>query len=151
MDVKTAFLNGNSEEEIYMEQLEGYMVPEQKNKVCKLVKALYVLKQAPKQWHEKFDSMMISNGFMINNVDKCIHHKGVNDNVIIICLYVDDLFIFGKRINIVHATKRFLASKFDMKDMSEANASMLSLPLIKWLKRLAMTSIQQYYPSGDGR
>ena len=60
MDVKTAFLNGDLEEEIYMEQLEGFSTPGQENKVCKLVKSLYGLKQTPKQWHEKFDNVMIS-------------------------------------------------------------------------------------------
>src|SRR5215813_3783108 len=60
MDVKTAFLNGELDEEIYMEQPEGFNVPGQKNKVCKLVKSLYGLKQAPKKWHEKFDKEMLS-------------------------------------------------------------------------------------------
>ena len=53
MDVKTTFLNGELDEEIYMEQPEGFVVQGQENKVCKLVKSLYGLKQAPKQWHEK--------------------------------------------------------------------------------------------------
>ena len=66
MDVKTAFLNGDLEEEIYMEQLEGFIVPGQEKKICKLVKSLYGLKQASKQWHEKFDNTMINNGFRIN-------------------------------------------------------------------------------------
>ena len=57
MDVKTAFLNGDLDEEIYMEQPEGSPTPGQENKVCKLVKSLYGLKQAPKQWHEKFEML----------------------------------------------------------------------------------------------
>ena len=66
MDVKTAFLNGDLDEEIYMEQPEGFMVPGQEKKVCRLVKSLYGLKQAPMEWHEKFDSVMMTNGFKIN-------------------------------------------------------------------------------------
>ena len=69
MDVKTAFLNGDLEEEIYREQPEGFVAPGQEKKVCKLVKSLYGLKQAQKQWHEKFDSAMLSNGFKINECD----------------------------------------------------------------------------------
>ena len=66
MNVKTTFLNGELDEEIYMEQSEGFVVQGQENKVCKLVKSLYGFKQAPKQWHEKFDHTMLSLGFKIN-------------------------------------------------------------------------------------
>jgi hypothetical protein len=60
MDVKTAFLNGNLEEEVYMEQPEGFVMSGNERKVCKLIKSFYGLKQAPKQWHEKFDCHFIS-------------------------------------------------------------------------------------------
>ena len=62
MDVKTTFLNGDLDEEIYMEQPEGFVILGQQKKVCKLIKSLYGLKQAPKQWHEKFDSIVLSTG-----------------------------------------------------------------------------------------
>jgi hypothetical protein len=63
MDVKTSFLNGYLDEEVYMEQLEGLKITGQENKVCKLLKYLYGLKQAPKQWHERFDNVIISFSF----------------------------------------------------------------------------------------
>ena len=63
MDVKTTFLNGNLEEEIYMDQLEVFTMPSNEHMVCKLLKSLYGLKQAPRQWHEKFDQCLLSNGF----------------------------------------------------------------------------------------
>ncbi|KAH9746354.1 CCHC-type domain-containing protein [Citrus sinensis] len=75
MDVKTTFLNGDLDEEIYMEQPESFIAPGQKKKVCKLVKSLYGLKQAPKQWHEKFDHTMITSGFKINECDKYVYVK----------------------------------------------------------------------------
>ena len=59
-------MNGELNEEIYMEQLEGFIVLGQEKKVCRLIKSLYGLKQAPKQWNEKFDNAMMSNGFRIN-------------------------------------------------------------------------------------
>ena len=72
MDVKTAFLNRELEEEIYMEQPEGFIVPSKEKKVCRLVKSLYGLKQTPKQWHAKFDQTMLANRFKINQCDKCV-------------------------------------------------------------------------------
>src|SRR5438132_10638062 len=60
MDVKTAFLNGELEEKIYMEQPDGFIVHDQEGKVCKLLKSLYGLEQAPKQWYEKFDKTLTS-------------------------------------------------------------------------------------------
>ena len=61
MDVKMEFLNGDLNEEVYMEQLEGFVQKGNENKVCKLVKSLYGLKQAPKQWRENFDHVILSN------------------------------------------------------------------------------------------
>ena len=75
MDVKTAFLNGDLEEEIYMKQPKGFIVHGQESKVCKLDKSLYGLKQAPKQWHKKFDNLFMSKGFKVNESDKCIYYK----------------------------------------------------------------------------
>ena len=120
MDVKTAFLNGDLEEEIYMEQPEGFLVPGKETKVCKLVKSLYGLKQAPKQWHEKFDRVMLSNGFHINQCDKCVYAKGNEKDYVIVCLYVDDVIIIGSYDNI-KTTKKMLSRNFDMKDMGIAD------------------------------
>ena len=86
MDVKTAFLNGELKKEIYMDQLEGCLVPGYEKKFCRLVKSLYGLKQAPKQWHTKFDHVLISNGFSINDAYKCIYNKVENNSFIIIFL-----------------------------------------------------------------
>ena len=93
MNVKTTFLNGDLEEEIYVEQLEGFIVPGQEKKICKLVKSLYGLKQASKQWHEKFDNVMITNRFKINKCDKCVYIKDTKNGYVILCLYVDDMII----------------------------------------------------------
>jgi hypothetical protein len=75
MDVKTAFLNGELDEEIYMEQPDGFVVKGQESEVCKLLKSLYGLKQAPKQWHEKFDTTLTSAGFAINEADMCVYYR----------------------------------------------------------------------------
>jgi hypothetical protein len=74
MDVKTAFLNGELDEEIHMDQPDGFVVKGEEHKVCKFLKSLYDLKQASKQWHEKFDTTLTSAGFAINEVDRCLYY-----------------------------------------------------------------------------
>ncbi|PWA92773.1 zinc finger, CCHC-type [Artemisia annua] len=122
MDVKTAFLNGELDEEVYMNQPHGFILPGNENKVCKLMKSLYGLKQAPKQWHQKFDEVVLSSGYVLNQSDKCVYSKfDESGKGVIICLYVDDMLIFGTDQNQVDLTKEFLSSKFSMKDMGEAD------------------------------
>ena len=117
MDVKTTFLNGELEDEIYMEQPEGFVAPGQEKKVCKLIKSLYGLKQAPKQWHEKFDKVMLSNDFKINECDKYVYTRNTQSEYVIVCLYVDDMLIIGSNNDVIKVTKKMLTSYFDMKDM----------------------------------
>jgi hypothetical protein len=72
MDVKTILLNGELEEEIYMDQSYSFAIKDKEGMVCKLLKSLYGLKQAPKQRHEKFDKTLMSVGFVVNEADKCV-------------------------------------------------------------------------------
>nr|KAJ0215080.1 hypothetical protein LSAT_V11C300102060 [Lactuca sativa] len=133
MDVKTAFLNGDLDEEIYMKQPEGFVMPGNEHKVCKLKKSLYGLKQAPKQWHQKFDDVVLSNGFALNQADKCVYSKfDTSGKGVMICLYVDDMLIFGTDLEQVDKTKKFLSSSFDMKDMGEAEQAVSRV--FKYLK-----------------
>lgn len=120
-DVKTVFLNGDLNEEIYMDQPECFVKVGQENKISKLTKSLYGLNHAPKQCHEKFDSCMIENSFKTNEYDKCIHHKSWNNSHMIIGLYVDDLLIFESNMNVIDEAKNVLRGHFDMKDLGEEN------------------------------
>ncbi|CAM8962870.1 unnamed protein product [Rhodiola kirilowii] len=92
MDVEIAFLNCDLEEEIYMKQSEGFIMPGYENKVYKFVKSLYGLKLAPKMWHQKFDEVILSSGFKLNQSDKCNYNKldnssnGVIDGrIVVVC------------------------------------------------------------------
>ncbi|GJW77568.1 zinc finger, CCHC-type containing protein, partial [Tanacetum coccineum] len=108
MDVKTAFLNGELDKEVYMNQPQGFIMLGNENKVCKLIKSLNGLKQAPKQWHQKFDEVVLSNGYLLNQADKCVYSKfDESGKGVIIFLYVDDMLIFGtNQVRIKHESNR---------------------------------------------
>jgi hypothetical protein len=141
MDVKTAFLNGELEEEIYMTQPDRFIVKGQEDKVCKLMKSLYGLKQAPKQWHEKFDVTLISTSFSVNEVIGVYYHHGGGQGVIL-CLYIDDILMFEISLDVINEVKTFLCQSFDMKDMGEANV-ILNIKLIK--EENEITLMQSHY------
>ena len=120
MDVKTAFLNGELDEEVYMNKPEGYVMLGNEHKVCKLVKSLYGLKQAPKQWHQKFYEVILSSGFKLNQSYKFVYSRfDSSGSGMIMCLYVDDMLIFGtNQLQVeVDEAKSLLSSKFAMKDL----------------------------------
>ncbi|GJU86452.1 zinc finger, CCHC-type containing protein [Tanacetum coccineum] len=139
MDVKTAFLNSELNEEVYMNQPQGFIMLGNENKVCKLIKSLYGLKQAPKQCHQKFYEVVLSNGYFLNQADKCVYSKFDKfGKGVIICLYVDDMLIFGTDQVQVDITKEFLSSRFSMKDMGEADV-ILSIRIKHESNRIAIS------------
>jgi len=95
-----------------------------------LIKSLYGLKQAPKQWHEKFDTTLISAGFSVNEADKCVYYRYGGGQGVILCLYVDDILIFGTNTAVIDEIKSFLSRCFDMKDLGPADV-ILNIKLIK--------------------
>ena len=92
MDVKTVFLNGVIEEE-YIEQPEGFETHEKKSQVCRLKKALYGLKQAPRASYGRIDSYLQRLGFVKSDVDPNLYYFLVENEPLILVLYVDDLFL----------------------------------------------------------
>mgnify|MGYP004607028067 CR=1 FL=1 len=89
--------------------------------VCKLKKSIYELKQASRQWYHKFHQVIISFGFEMNAVDDCVYHKFSGSKYIFLVLYVDDILLACNDIGLLHETKRFLARKFEMKDLGDAS------------------------------
>jgi hypothetical protein len=116
MDVNTTFLNGVIEEEVYIEQPQGFEVEDRKTHVCKLKKALYRLKQAPRAWYGRIDSFRTSLGFTKSKADSNLYFKVMNDEPMILLLYVDDLFLTGEE-NLITECKKKLSSEFEMKDL----------------------------------
>ncbi|KAG8068859.1 hypothetical protein GUJ93_ZPchr0005g15577 [Zizania palustris] len=94
MDVKSAFLNGEIAELVFVEQPPGFENPKNPNHVYKLSKALYGLKQAPRAWYERLRDFLLSKGFKIGKVDTTLFTKIINDDFFVCQIYVDDI-IFG--------------------------------------------------------
>uniref|UniRef100_A0A2N9I2Y6 CCHC-type domain-containing protein n=1 Tax=Fagus sylvatica TaxID=28930 RepID=A0A2N9I2Y6_FAGSY len=121
LDVKTAFLHGNLEEEIFMEQPEGFKQPGTENLVCRLKKSLYGLKQSPRQWYKRFDSYMIQIGYTRCEYDCCVYVRILEDgSYIFLLLYVDDMLIAAKSMCEVNRLKSLLHKEFEMKDLGAA-------------------------------
>ncbi|KAE8719673.1 hypothetical protein F3Y22_tig00109926pilonHSYRG00011 [Hibiscus syriacus] len=121
MDVKTAFLHGDLEEQIYMRQPEGFTQPGNEHLVCRLKKSLYGLKQSPRQWYKRFDSYMIKIGYNRCEYDCCVYVKSLDDgSFIFLLLYVDDMLIAAKNMDDVIGLKTLLSREFDMKDLGAA-------------------------------
>eukprot|EP00253_Pinus_taeda_P030330 PITA_30330 len=121
MDVKTTFLHGDLEEEIYIEQPQGFIVKGKKEMVCKLKKSLYGLKQSPRMWHRKFDTFIQGLIFTRSKEDHCVYFKLIGDCVIYLVLNVDDMLLVGNDKEIIQDLNTQLSSEFDMKDIGAAN------------------------------
>ncbi|CAL1389348.1 unnamed protein product [Linum trigynum] len=117
MDVKSAFLNGYLEEDIYVEQPPGYIVEGQEDKVLKLKKALYGLKQAPRAWNSRIDKYFQQNGF-----SKCPHEHALYCKlqwgaILMVCLHVDDLVFTGNDPQMFEEFKKTMVREFEMTDI----------------------------------
>ena len=120
MDVKTAFLNGYLDEDIYMVQPEGFIDPKHPRKVCKLQRSIYGLKQASRSWNKRFDEEIKRFGFTQNLDEPCVYQKASGSNVTFLILYVDDIIIMGNHIPSLQSVKDYLGKCFAMKDLGEA-------------------------------
>ncbi|GKB58567.1 putative ribonuclease H-like domain-containing protein [Tanacetum coccineum] len=105
MDVKSAFLYGTIEEEVYVHQPPGFVDPAHPNKVYKVIKALYGLHQAPRAWYETLSSFLMENGFRRGTIDKTLFIKKKKSDIMLVQVYVDDI-IFG-------STKKSMCTEFE--------------------------------------
>ena len=121
LDVKTIFLHGDLEKEIYMQQPQGYEFKWKDNLVCKLKKSLYGLKKDPRQWYLKFDKFMAVQSYSRCHYDHCVYFKRLDNGIyIILFLYVDEMLIAGSNMQYINFLKRKLAKSFEMKDLGAA-------------------------------
>jgi len=110
MDVKTAFLNEDLEEDVYMDQPVGFSEEGKEHMVCKLKRSIYGLKQASRQWYLQFNDTIMSFGFKENTVDRYIF----------LILYVEDILLATNDLGLLSETKRFLSNNFEMKGICDA-------------------------------
>ncbi|KAJ9541567.1 hypothetical protein OSB04_028073 [Centaurea solstitialis] len=120
MDVKTAFLNGKLTEDVYMEQPEGFEDPKNPNKVCRLLKSIYGLKQASRSWNLHFDERIKEFGFAKSEFEPCVYTKFSGSIVTFLVLYVDDILLIGNDVPTLQSVKEWLSKCFQMKDLGEA-------------------------------
>ena len=118
MDVTTAFLNGELEEEVYMKQPEGFIVKSKEDFVCKLKRSIYGLKQSPRCLNSALDNHLKGMGFVQTKGDPCLYIASEGE-MFIIAVYVDDIVLAGKSGKRMTEVKETLAKQFQMKDMGD--------------------------------
>jgi len=117
MDVKSAFLNGILEEEVYVEQPLGYMRRGEEKKVLRLKKALYGLKQAPRAWNYRIDKYFKKKGYEQCPYEHALYIKKSKGDVMFVALYVDDLIFMGNNAEMIQEFKDIMTKEFEMTDM----------------------------------
>ncbi|GJS18545.1 putative ribonuclease H-like domain-containing protein [Tanacetum coccineum] len=130
MDVKSAFLYGNIEEEVYVHQPPGFVDPAHPHKVYKVVKALYGLHQAPRAWYETLSTFLLENGFKRGTIDKTLFIKKNGNDIMLVQVYVDDI-IFG-------STKQSMCTEFE--DCMHKRFQMSSIGELTFFLRLTATT-----------
>jgi hypothetical protein len=117
MDVKSAFLNGDLAEEVYVHQPPGFLDDKQPQHVLKLSKALYGLRQAPRAWYAKLDATLSELGFGRSRLEHAVYRRGDNTNFLLVGVYVDDLIITGTSDAEIQEFKAEMSRKFRMSDL----------------------------------
>ncbi|GKC36144.1 retrovirus-related pol polyprotein from transposon TNT 1-94 [Tanacetum coccineum] len=119
MDVKTAFLNGNLREEVYVSQPDGFVDKDNPNYVYKLKKALYGLKQAPRAWYDMLSSFLISQDFSKGSVDPTLFVRRDGKELLLVQIYVDDIIFVASKPELCDLFSKIMCSKFKMSMMGK--------------------------------
>ncbi|GJV27806.1 ribonuclease H-like domain-containing protein [Tanacetum coccineum] len=119
MDVKSAFLYGQIEEEVYVCQPPGFEDPDHPNKVYKVVKALYGLHQAPRAWYDTLATYLLSNGFQRGQIDQTLFIKRHKGHILLVQIYVDDIIFGSTKKELCDEFEKLMKDKFQMSSMGE--------------------------------
>jgi hypothetical protein len=148
MDVKAAFLNGDLQETVYMRQPEGFEVHGKEDWVCLLEKGLYGLKQAGRVWNQKADKFLRKLGFIPLDADRCVYVWKRESRMVVVALYVDDMFLFAPRgSNLLAKLKARLHHKFEMTDLGEVSEA-LGVEITRDRKARTLTITQRRHVRG---
>ncbi|GJT10890.1 putative ribonuclease H-like domain-containing protein [Tanacetum coccineum] len=119
MDVKSAFLYGKIDEEVYVSQPPGFLDPKYPQKVYKVVKALYGLHQAPRAWYATLSTFLLKNGYRRGTIDKTLFIKKDKHDIILVQVYVDDIIFGSTKKSWCDEFEALMKSKFQMSSMGE--------------------------------
>ena len=148
MDVKAAFLNGDLQEIVYMRQPEGFEVHGKEDWVCLLEKGLYGLKQAGRVWNLKADKLLRKIGFTPLKADRCVYVWERDGRMVVVALYVDDMFLFTPRgSDLLPKLKARLQKKFEMTDLGEVSEA-LGVEITRDRKARTLTITQRRHVRG---
>lgn len=117
LDVKTAFLYGDLEESIYMEQPEGYSVVGKEKEVCRLIKSIYGLKQSPRCWNIKFNDFLLKFGLKRSTADPCVYYRRQGEELTIVVIFVDDGLICSNQPESLSLIVEHLQTEFEMRTL----------------------------------
>ena len=122
MDVKSAFLNGFINEEVYVEQPPGFQSFNFPNHVFRLKKALYGLKQAPRAWYERLSKfLLMKKGFKMGKIDTTLFIKTKENDMLLVQIYIDDIIFGATNVSLCEEFSKGMHSEFEMTMMGELN------------------------------
>ncbi|MCO5574331.1 hypothetical protein L7F22_028114 [Adiantum nelumboides] len=144
MDVRTAFLHGDLEEEIFMQQPPGYVSSNHPHHVCRLIKSLYGLKQSPRQWYRRFHQYMITLGYARFTSDPNIYSRHTPGMFLLLAIYVDDILLLCNSESALKIAKDELHSNFSMSDMGALHFC-LGIQVVQDISKGIIKICQQSY------
>jgi hypothetical protein len=119
MDVKSAFLNGYINKEVYVEQPICFEDDKKPNHIYKLKKALYGLKQAPRVWYERLRDFLLSKGYIMGKVDTTLFTKKIGKDLFVLQIYVDDIIFGSTNQDFCEEFRKMMANEFEMSMIAE--------------------------------
>jgi hypothetical protein len=119
MDVKSAFLNGVTQEEVYVRQSPGFENPKYSHRVYKLFKALYGLKQAPRAWYGRLKTFLLEHEYVMGSVDKILFTLKHDTDFLLVQIYIDDIIFGGPSHTLVSRFQKMMENKLQMSMMGE--------------------------------